>query len=425
MVQFTQRLLRFLPAGAALLLLAAFPSFAVTAATSHHPGAAVAMASHHHGPLFHTKVYHVHFSTTGTHFVYADDGLCPNSIDAYQITTNGLVPVSGEPYPTTGCQNIAAFGVNQIAISKANTLNSTPCLFHTDESSGQVESFMVNATTGQLTGPISVLTIGDGYDNYAGDIHVSNNGRFVYVAVWSFSSTGNLSALAVGSGCTLSLVQQLATPNNIYFSIAIVNKKQLIAVDFGSGNIDTYKISPTTGTITFLTSAAGQIPGYYSTGCCGPDGAAVQRLSGTPPPHNIYTGIATFNGGEVQGALDNNGTLTFLPGSPAFDPNYSENGAYVLFSRKHQFIIESETFSNSLGVYSIASGTLTFVNQTYPPGVSDVSALARLGTTLFVNSVFNGVLDTCSITASGVGNCMTAATLTGAGSGVAEGVATF
>jgi|GEM_PF-493741 polyvinyl alcohol dehydrogenase (cytochrome) len=335
---------------------------------------------------------HLNVPGTGTHFLYVDNGLSPNNkISGYQITSNGLVPTPGSPYSTGGLQGVAAFGANQIATSTVNG----PCVFHTDATSGLVESFAVNSSTGALT-EVSIITVGDGSTYFPGDIHVSADGKYLYLAAWGTPSY--LDVLTIGSGCSLTLASSLAVPNKLYFSIALVSSSQLMAIDNQNGRIDIYSISGGT-TLKLLSSNPSQLTS--------PDGAGA-AIIGTRT--YIFNGIGTSGTGGVEvHTINAQGALGSVPGSPQMDPS-SYDGAHVFFDRSHDQVIASEQYSNTLGIYGARGHAFAFLGQgALPAGRGIPTAMTELGSTLYVVTIF-GSVDACTV-GSGSLSCSLAATL--------------
>jgi len=394
MSRFALRCLRSSLLGGVALLLAGTPSL-VAAASAPHAGrdAAVLYARPRAGLSRSGAVFAIRPSATCPtgHFLYADDGLDPNSISGYVINANcTLTPTPGSPYPTGGGQDVAALGANQIATSMANG----PCVFHTDAFSGQVESFAA-AATGALT-EVSSILVGDHSTTFPGDIHVSADGHEVYLAVWGPPSY--LDVLTVGSGCTLSLASTLENASAAYYAIALVNSGQLMAVDTQNSKIDIYKI--TNGTqLSLLTSTASQL--------ASPDGAAAAVIGARS---YVLNGMATAGPGEAEAhTINAQGVLGAVPGSPQTDPN-SIDSASVFYDASHHQLIAGEMFSGSLGIYGAKAGAFAFLNQVVLPGRTGPTAMSELGSELYVLSTTGFVVDAC-VVASGSLTCALAAKL--------------
>lgn len=100
---------------------------------------------------------------------------------------------------------------------------------------------------------------------------------------------------------------------------------------------------------------------------------------------------------------------------------------YLLFNTADHYLIGTETFSGSLGIWSAARSDFTFFGHAaLPNGVSEPTTMAQIGTQLFVigRGLAHGVIVHCMITsfAPGVKNCAIAANFSGI-NGAVEGVA--
>jgi hypothetical protein len=276
------------------------------------------------------------------HFLYVDDGNpVQDGIMGYRITRAGLAITPGSPYLTGGLGGGDGFGINVIATSTAYGA----CLYHSDAGdnglSGQVESFMVNRTTGALT-KVSIVPLPYTYTT-AGDTQVSADGRYVYVATYPVLLGGfSLDILTVGSGCTLQLANTIL-PVNSYFSIALVGRDGLLGA--GATTLDMYCI--TNGAqLILLTSTPSQI--------VPPMGAASAQEKGRTCIFN--GGGLTYNPSELEAhTVNGQGMLGNVPGSPAVDVQ-AKAGAVVWFDPLHRQVIESEGNDNILSIFEMKGG---------------------------------------------------------------------
>jgi hypothetical protein len=311
---------------------------------------------------------------TGSHFLYVDDGgPTSNRISGYQITRQGLVPTPGSPYPTGGdTDGFMANGFNQIATSAING----SCLFHTEDQfgtlQGQVESFSVNPATGALT-EVSIIKL-PGWSAPGGDVHVSADGKYVYVAQWAqLGGAYYLNALTVGSGCALTLVTHILSAGS-FFSIALVGRDGLLGVDTYGGKLDMYRISNGTQ-LTLASSTPSQI--------ALPLGAAAGRVRRQTDVFS--SGGLTISASEAEAhTVNGQGLLGDVPGSPATDSS-GIGGEWVWFDPVHQQVIVSEEYSNTPGIFGAKGGALTFLSQAPVVGTGPGPA-TQLGTVLFVDS---------------------------------------
>jgi len=343
------------------------------------------------------KAVHLHRNATcgSGHFLYADQGTRPNAVDEYRINSDCTLTAIGS-IPTTGKQEASFYGANDIATSVANG----PCVYHTD-SSGQLDSFQV-AADGTLT-LVSAIKVANNSDSYAGDVHVSADGKYVYVADPPVLDIGSslIVSLTVGSGCVLTLAGHVASGiQETYSAIALLDTKGLVAVDNMHSVIDVYQI--TNGTKLSLVSST---PSQLSR----PNGITATMTGPLGPM--VFNG-SIFSGGAVEAhTINGQGVLGSVPGSPAMDPNPSGNGAYVIYDAARRQVIESEVQSNTLGVYGAQNHQLAFLSQAAVPGSDEPTALAILGSELYVNEVMGGPIVSCAIGIGTLTNCQIAATL--------------
>lgn len=313
-------------------------------------------------------------SSATIHYIYADDGLCPDTIDGSQP---------------------------------------------------QVESFTINPATGTLTLASTVSALSGDPTAAAKDIRISSNGNLVYVSITPGTGTpGNLSSLALGAGCMLKLDQQLHVPTQTYNSILLISASRLVAINLSKHGIDTHALTPTGG-ITFVNSVSSRLSGT--------DGVADQTFVTKAGKQTtiLYTGqfrLSIKPGSNAQAGQYTPSTGAFSPlaGSPQKDPGgFSLD--YLLFNTANHSLIGTESFSGSLGIWSAARTTFTFFGHVaLPGGVSEPTTMAQIGTHLFVigRGTGNSVIVGCTIkpVAPGVTNCAIAANLSGINDSV-EGVA--
>ncbi len=328
-------------------------------------------------------------SVSGDPFLYVDDGSFFDLIDVFQVSTTSISFV--EAFPTGGSFSSGFFGTQDIDVTPANGIHTTPCLVYIDNSNGFVDSFPINATTGKLGSRVSRL-----FNFNPIDVHISQDGTLVYVNSLTFANTSRLTPYSLGVGCALTALATLST-TRFYVSFALASSTRLVTVNSNTGTIDTYTLmTPNVGSIILLNSVPGQITFQ-------PDSVAVQTTGGS----DVFTGQATFNPPRAQGGQENlvTGAISFLSGSPARDPDFfNSDGAAVLFDSDHSLLVQAEQFSASLVVYSVTpgappSGSMALqqndVFLDFP--FAEPTSFARLGTTLFVNGGVGGDVEACSI----------------------------
>jgi hypothetical protein len=371
------------------------------------PLAQAAPASSHRLPAHSGMVAHLPLAVPagGPHFLYLDDGdPLHDGIVGYQITRHGLVLTPGSPYRTGGTNLSDAFGINVIATSTS----SGACLFHSDGQSGglsgQVESFRVNRITGALAEG-SIVPLPYTYTT-AGDIHVSADGRDVYVAIYPVLLGGyTLDVLTIDTGCSLALATTLL-PANGYFSIALVGSAGLLWVGTEYDKLDMYRI--TNGTqLTLVPSTPSQV--------VFPLGAAVGQMGSQT--YTFNSGGVTNGPGESEAhTVNGQGLLGNVPGSPAVDSN-GHWGGWVWFDPLHQQVIESESGGTSLTIYGAKGGALALLGRALVVG-GGPEPMVQLGTLLFVD---NGAVNT-RLLSFGAATCRLAATLPNRAAGLGIGV---
>jgi len=393
--------------GATLVLLAAVPAFTAAASSQQvspslarylAAGNAVAGASHPTGGLSSPgRVYPLRSQATCPtgHFLYVESGFFggPQQISGYSIGADcSLTPTPGSPYPTGGTQNQTGYGFNTIATSIANG----PCVFHAD-TSGQVESFTV-ATNGALT-KVSSVTVGNGSTIWPSDVHVSADGKFLYVVDAFGFSMSTLSALTVGGGCALTLASTVTANGATYEATALIGSKGLDAVNI-NGTIDIYSI--TNGTqLTLVTSTPSQLPS--------PDGAAAILKSPIGPL--VFNGMASFSSETEVHTINAHGVLGNVSGSPASDPS-GANSAHVFFDASHGQLIAGEQISNSLGFYGKSGSAYGLLGHSSVATASAPAAMAELGSELYVTGQGGPGVDAC-VLSLGSAACTGAAMLPG------------
>lgn len=406
------RFLRFTLTTAALLFLLVFSTGTVGATTLKQSALSPVsgVVAHHSTPrqLHDTKLT---FSTSkGTHYLYADDGTCPDSIDVYNI---GVTLTHVGNYPTTGCNSFFGFGGSSIAIAAGNSTHG-PCLIYGNRASaptnnGFLASYPLNAD-GSLNSEASQVNTASGGTPV--DVVVTANGNVAY----EDSEGVDIESFGIGARCALTRLHAISATSQNSITLALLGS-DLLTTDLNSNNIIIYKLG-SNGSISLLETVVGQISF--------PDSIAFQTYVKNRQQHyRIFTGQVAYGPPQVQGGdfAKGKGTITFLQGSPASDPG-GAGGATVIFDTTHDFLIQGEQFSDSLANYRVNASGLTFVSETHlAHNNTQPSAFAQLGTTLFVDGVYYGDIEACSLTSSGATNCATVATLSN--SGVSDGIALY
>ena len=396
------RILRFAFVGPVLLLLFMISAGTAGAASKGHPVINRNLYAVPRNSTVHISPAVLNMSGGGTHYLYVDDGTCPDSIDVYQTGTT-LTHVGN--YPNDGCTSIAYYGASSLAVAKGNSSHGN-CLTYAD-SSGFVDSFVINSD-GSLGAEVSHLATHSG--GFPSNIGVALNGT-----VYETNPGYDLESYSLGSGCALTYLQSTTASSQLYISVTLIGNT-LAAADSNSGNIDSYHLGAG-GAMTEINSVAGQI--------AFPDTVAYEDI----PYHGqtlyrLFTGQATANPPQVQGSRYQKvpGKVTFLGGSPATDPSGS-NGAAVTVDETTKVLIQGEQYTSTLANYNVKGPSMSFMTET-PMAVFGAapSIFVQLSTTLFVDTVFNGDLEACTLGSGGASGCMSVAVLTSTG-GVSAGLA--
>ena len=398
------RFLRLSIIGPILLLLCLLIAGTAGAAKPSHPG--------FNRSLLYAKprTTTVHIKTTAlnsgssAHYLYVDDGTCPDSIDVYKTGTT-LTHVGN--FPNDACTSIAYFGATSLAVAKGNSTHG-PCLLLAD-SSGFIDSFVINSD-GSLGAEVTHMATHSGAS--PSNVTVALNGT-----AYENNPGSDVESYSVGAGCALTYLASLSASSQFFISLTAIGGT-LVAADLSGGSIYSYSMG-SGGSLTLISSVAGQIGA--------PDSTAYEDI----PFHGqtlyrLFTGQATASAPQVQGAryMKGTGKITFLAGSPATDPSGS-NGAAVTVDETNKVLIQGEQYSGTLANYNVKGPTMSFTAETtMAVGGESPSMLVQMGSTLFVGMVYNGDVEACTLTATGASGCVSVAVLTST-SGVSPGMALF
>jgi hypothetical protein len=400
------RFLRYTLIAPVLLLLLMLTAGTAGASSVSHPSVnlnSVRVLAHHYTPK-HLHVTKLTISNSGgTHYLYVDDGGCPDSIDVYKITSS-LTHVGS--YNTDGCIAADYYGSDVLAVARANKVHGACLLYSSSNSSSfvnYVASFPINADGSLGTETADVNTASGGA---AADLVVRNNNT-----LYESNPGYDIESYSIGAGCALTYEASASASSVLNIGIAIVGN-DLLSADTNTSNLDNYKLGKN-GAITFKSSQTGQISN--------PASIATQMYHGHV---RAFTGQTTSSAPQVQGGkfLAVKGTFSFLNGSPASDPSGSDGAAVFAFK---DLLVQGEQLSATLANYSIKAKNMSFVSETHM-AVSGTApnSFAKDGNVLFVDGLFYGDIEGCSISVSGVSNCATVATLTNP-SGLSLGMALY
>jgi len=349
--------------------------------------------------VHHNSVMTSATSVSGDPFLYVDDGSFFDLIDVFQVSTTSIRFV-GNFHPAFSSFSSGFFGTQDIAVTPANGIHTTPCLVYIDNSNGLVDSFRINATTGL---PVAMVSQKSNFNPI--DVHISSDGTLVYVNSLTSSNTSRLAPYSLGAGCALTALMPVPT-THFYVSFALASLTRLVTVDSNTGHIDTYALT-SSGGISLLNSVPGQISFQ-------PDSVAVQTMGGS----DVFTGQATFNSPKAQGGNEtlSSGAITPLSGSPQTDPDpFNSDGAAVFVDNSDKLLVQGEQGSASLVLYSFTTSTMALKqNDVFLDfQFAEPTTFAQLGNVLFVNGGVGGDVEACLISSSGIGfpGCQTVAVL--------------
>ncbi len=293
----------------------------------------------------------------GIHYVYVNNGSNPNSVSGYKLTSGGLTPLPGSPYATGGTGSGSGFSGNQIGISPDHK-----CVFASDDGSGTFNSFMINSD-GSLT-LVTHATV-EGSDVQA--IAVSPLGDVVFVNIFVSSISGPLDSFSIGSGCAITEAQHTDSRHEAGGLAVSQDGKILFASSPKAGLINAYTISGTS--FTHLKSNKTN-PSY-------PDGIATDGK-------HLYVGGGGGTSRTLAYSINSDGSLTSLPGSPAFD-NQGIFSSQVWYDQTDKQLICSEQVSGSFGLFHVSGGTYSLVAHVQGSGTYP-TAMTQIGHTLIVTN---------------------------------------
>lgn len=330
----------------------------------------------------------VPLAKTRGHFLYAQDGTCPDGIDVFRLSGTSLSHI--QTVKGVGCPVTTWYGSHHLAVV------TTPanCLIYADQQDGLVRSFKINAKTGKLTSKAAgSANVGGG----PSDLAVSGSTVFE-------SDPGNsIDVLSVSSDCHLSITSQNPTGGELDYDIALANSKTVLSADYNDNLVVAYTLQ-SDGKVTEPTRDSSQI--------FDPHGVA---LYSTSKGLNFYTGQATTNPPQTQGFSFKNGVFTPLAHSPQSSPDVnSSNGAAVAVSAANHLLAQADQDSGQIGWDNLTAGGMSYTGDTALAHNDQPSQLTVFENNLFVAQVRNGDVEACKLAPNKVSHCHTVVTLTGA-----------
>ncbi|HLH46010.1 MAG TPA: hypothetical protein VKV25_02555, partial [Acidimicrobiales bacterium] len=125
---------------------------------------------------------------SGGAYVYTDGNTCPNDIDVFKVEGSQLSEVQ---QLTVGCSAGTTFGTHYLLVAGAGS-----CLVFSDDGDGQVDTFTIDPTTGELSStPVSTVDVG----GRPGDLTAIGS-----TIVESNTGLATLDTFSLGSGCALT-----------------------------------------------------------------------------------------------------------------------------------------------------------------------------------------------------------------------------
>jgi hypothetical protein len=337
-------------------------------------------------------------NTLGVHFLYADDGTCPDGIDVFKVSGSTLTRVENI---VAGCSGgIAYFGAHRLAVTK-KTSSGPACLFFASSGngvSGTVNSFAIASSTGTLTPKSSV----------SGGIDPADLLVVGRILIETDPGGQAFNTYKIKTSCALTALLSNSTGSEGDLNIARLHGTAVASADLYTGNIVTYHLNTTTGAMTEVHSVAGQIGS--------PDSLAVQTAStSSGQVINVFTGQANTPP-QVQAAqaTSTGSALSAFSGSPVTDGDgSSDNGIGVLVSGS--LLLQLNNLSSQVAWYGFTTGTPGVPGSIAYGGDTALTAnpteMTQLGSTLFVAMYTASVVDACAVGAGGVSGCVAVATL--------------
>ncbi len=406
---------RFMVVVPVLLMLLLFSSGTVSASNVGHPGFNINSLRRPTRPSTAQKLHvtQLHMNDSGTHYLYVDDGTCPNSIDVYAVGAS-LTHVGN--YTTPGCTEIGLTGTSNIAIAPSDSYHG-PCLIYAGDANntGFLASYPINydGSLGAMASQVYTLN-GVPY----GGVVVELQGLYAF----SSEPGVDLESFAIGYNCNLAFAAAESTGNATNFGMSNIADLDLVTPDIAGNNIDTYRLG-SNGNLTFLYAQPSQIT---------LNGAVtVETLNSQKGLFRVYTAGGDVGSLQAQGGNYNltTGVITPLQHSPVLvHKAYYDYG--VIFDNTHHYLImgiqqSGHSGDAELANISVPRGRMKFVSKTPLAVSSDTpSIFAQDGSTLFVDSTLNGDVEGCTLSASGASGCVTVATLTNT-SGTSSGMALY
>jgi hypothetical protein len=330
----------------------------------------------------------VPLAKTHAHFLYAQDGTCPDGIDVFKLSGTTLSHI--QTVKKVGCPVSTWFGSHHLAV----VTTPTDCLIYADQQDGYVRSFKIDAKTGKLsTTPTTTANVGGG----PSDLAVSGS------TVFESDPNNFIDVFTVGAGCHLGIDSQNSTEGERDIDIAAINPTTVVSADYDSSLIVVYTLQ-SDGKFAETTRDSSQI--------FDPQGVALYTSSNGL---NVFTGQATDVQPQTQGFKVKRGVFTPLKHSPQISSDESSsNGAAVTVSKANHLLAQADQGSGQIGWDNWSAGGMSYTGDTPLAHKYEPSELTILGNDLFVAQVEDGDVEACTLAPNKVSHCHSVVKLTGA-----------
>jgi len=271
-------------------------------------------------------------------YIYTNDNVAgaKNSTTALSVSAKGVVKVI-KTYPTGG----KSAGSGYFSLSPITSVRTRlgTCLFVSNGGDSTIAAYQMNLFNGTLA-PVHGSPFSDGVTgSQRYGIGLAAGNHFLFAGN---TSSNAISVLRIGSTCSLQALKNVIVPGSPAGMKVTPNGNYLIAAYIGQ--VDSFKIDPTTGDLTEL-------------GPFNPHGSAAGveiSCDGT----TAYFGDAATNTQVEAFSISSGGALK------EFDnfTNSNGQGSYnVLLSVDGKHLYVSNTMSNQITTLSVGSnGTLTY-----------------------------------------------------------------
>ncbi|MDQ2741731.1 MAG: hypothetical protein M3Z66_05480 [Chloroflexota bacterium] len=321
---------------------------------------------------------------TGSHFIYVEDGGCPDTIEVYAVSLSATTLI--QTYTASGaCQSNTYYGANELGYAAATSSHGI-CLIQASSGAGTL-SYTIDPSTHMITAQVSLIP--DPLAGQPGDVRLTPNNNLAVV-----TSTNGVESYSIGAGCALTEVSAVAAGDGSISSSALFGSKGVVSTDIDNNTLYTFGLAAN-GTLTLAKAVASQISS--------PDSAA------TDGPL-AFTGQATISPPQAQeGKVDTTGNITYSAGSPQSDPAGTD-GAAAWFEKVHGNFVQGEQFSGSLGFYH-ASPFAFSQHVALPSPSSYPTEFFQLGPYLLVLERVTNEVDYCTTSSAGASSCTTLTSL--------------